>query len=201
MLPKNELALHQKVQQRLNIKYVNAKQLTEQALHEFKSNPDLVDLITDEDVVEEVVRIFNTLSKGQQNDMIMTGNEDTNGGGSNQPEPEWKRKARLAAEKREAEWQRQNGGENATSAVDGEEPLEPGMTKTVSTTTTKTTTTVSKGPATTTTTGTTTKKDGKWKNISKKDMPPEYEEAAANDKDINDDKFQKHTKEVTCCIM
>lgn len=206
MLPKNTLSLQQKVQKRLHIKYVNAKQLTEQAINEFKLNPELVDLVNDEDIVEEVVRLFNLLSKQEQDDMMM--NSDINDIDNNDtPEPEWKRKARIAALKREAEWQLQlqqqdndkggiEGGGKSNVNTDNE-PLQPGQSKTVSTTTTTSSTTITKGPTTTTTD--IRKKEGKWRSIKKSDMPPEYQNNNNNKDDNN--KANIETKQVTCCVM
>ena len=206
MLPKNTLSLQQKVQKRLHIKYVNAKQLTEQAINEFKLNPELVDLVNDEDIVEEVVRLFNLLSKQEQDDMMMSSDIDIDN--NDTPEPEWKRKARIAALKREAEWQlqlQQQGndkggieGGGKSNVNNDNEPLQPGQSKTVSTTTTTSSTTITKGPTTTTTD--IRKKEGKWRSIKKSDMPPEYQNNN-NDKDDNNNKTNIETKQVTCCIM
>lgn len=192
-------ALQQKVQQRLGVKYVAAKQLTDQALDAL----GMTNQEYDEDIVVDTTeRIFSNLSAEQQNEMRLKANSDgDNNDENNKAEPEWKRKARLAAEKREYEWKlaQQQGQQaddeqgNAPRAATSlhqsgeDEPLQPGQTRVTSSTTTSstTTTTVSKE-------GQPIKKEGKWRSVKKEDMPENFEKE-------NPEKV-KHVK-VVCSIM
>lgn len=80
------------VKQRLGIKYIDAKRLTEEA-EDLLKGEDVP--ITEEDVVEEAVALFEEMTLEEQEAMKIP--EESG-------EPEWKRKAREQAERREKEW-------------------------------------------------------------------------------------------------
>jgi hypothetical protein len=198
MVSKTQLAsLHQKVQQRLNIKYVSAKQLTDEAVSELQKDAIGSKIDDDDTIVERVVLIFQKRSISEQNEMKVQDSGETEV--TNKPEPEWKRKARLAAEKLEAEWkgkQQQTESNNQNKESSNQPPVpeqalqvDPGTSK--ETTTTQTTTTSS------TTTkvinaGIPVKKEGKWHSVKKEDIPEGYEKENPNS--------VKHVK-CTCTIM
>jgi hypothetical protein len=101
------------IKQRLNIKYVDAKKL----LQEAKENLGIEGPIGDreDEVIEEACEIFEDMEPEEQESMRNTGSA----GG----EPEWKRKALAAAAKREQQWQHNNPntGNNEAGSLDSEE--------------------------------------------------------------------------------
>jgi hypothetical protein len=126
--------IHSKVQQRLQIKYVDAKQLTSQAicrLEEINKRK-----LTSDDDVDQVVEytsiLFNQLSSQQQSQMKIDtektkdNNNNNNNDDNSSQEPEWKRKARMAALKRELEWKHQQEGGGPSTIIPTEQSLPSG---------------------------------------------------------------------------
>ena len=102
------------VQTRLNIKWVHAKQLIHDALRncEIISDDDskntTIPLSRQDEIIEEACEIFSDLTTTEQDQMrLQTTKETTPSNDDQESEPEWKRKARIQAERREAEWQLQ----------------------------------------------------------------------------------------------
>ncbi|KAL7568781.1 hypothetical protein ACA910_018710 [Epithemia clementina (nom. ined.)] len=96
------------LKEQLNLKYSAASKLIQEARN--KSRDD----ISDEDLVKVAAASFHkNYNKKQQEEMrVPADGTDKNGG----EEPEWQRKARLAAERREQEWQAAANGETLPEA-------------------------------------------------------------------------------------
>jgi hypothetical protein len=101
------------VQKRLNIKWVDAKRLVRDAMHNCEllskqqqqhSNNEIPTHRQDE-VIEEACEIFADLTSDEQDQMRLNTTTATTDNDIDDTEPEWKRKARIQAERREAEWQ------------------------------------------------------------------------------------------------
>ena len=101
------------VQKRLNIKWVHAKQLIHDALRncEIISDDDskstTIPLSRQDEIIEEACEIFSDLTTTEQDQMRLQTTKETPSNDDQESEPEWKRKARIQAERREAEWQLQ----------------------------------------------------------------------------------------------
>ena len=102
------------VQKRLNIKWVDAKRLIDDALRNCEiTNPNgssEIPMNRQDEIIEEACEIFADLTTTEQEQMRLPNNDDTtftSKRDGSTTEPEWKRKARIQAERREAEWQLQ----------------------------------------------------------------------------------------------
>jgi hypothetical protein len=101
------------VQKRLNIKWVDAKRLINDALKncEISNNTGSsgIPMNRQDEIIEEACEIYADLTVTEQDQMRLSNEKDDVASKSECPanEPEWKRKARIQAERREAEWQLQ----------------------------------------------------------------------------------------------
>lgn len=109
-------SLEDRVKKELGIKWVAAKQLIQQALD------GLGDEVSDEDeIFDEVCDIFEDLPPEEQEDMKLKKNIASD-------EPDWKRKAREQAERREREFEErmaneaQKAEETTAGDIDAREP-------------------------------------------------------------------------------
>jgi hypothetical protein len=100
------------IQKKLGIKWVDAKRLVQQAADncEIRNASDIPEDRVDE-VTTEAYEIFEDLDEEEKARMRL-GSPDSAAVTDDAPEPDWKRKAREQAERREAEWR---GKENAVS--------------------------------------------------------------------------------------
>lgn len=80
------------IQQRLGVKYTDAKKLLQEA------QASLPDDATEAEIIEEACEIFEDLEPHEQSAMLKSQATE---------EPAWKKKAIAAAERREAEWKEQ----------------------------------------------------------------------------------------------
>ncbi len=101
------------VQKRLNIKWVHAKQLIRDAsrnceiIADDNSKSIAIILNRQDEIIEEACEIFSDLTTTEQDQMRLHHSKETPSNDDEDSEPEWKRKARIQAERREAEWQLQ----------------------------------------------------------------------------------------------
>jgi hypothetical protein len=103
------------VQKRLIIKWVDAKRLIVDALRNCEisnSNGSGIPMNRQDEIIEEAYEIFADLAATERDQMRLSSNnrtsrDDGDNAEGTTNEPEWKRKARIQAERREAEWQQQ----------------------------------------------------------------------------------------------
>ena len=96
------------VQKRLNIKWVDAKRLIQDALRNCEvssSDNGGIPMHRQDEIIEEACEIFADLTMMEQDQMRQVHTENKSHNVKVNDEPEWKRKARIQAERREAEWQ------------------------------------------------------------------------------------------------
>jgi hypothetical protein len=116
---------------KLNLKWVAAKRLIADA----KKNCEIdgeIPSYRNEEVMEEACELFKDLSKREQSSMLRSSSSSTSTSSDNMnkqqkqkqphtpsqtPEPDWKRKAREHAERREAEWLSKKAAETQTEVV------------------------------------------------------------------------------------
>jgi hypothetical protein len=107
----NIVQLETIVQKRLNIKWVDAKHLVQDAIRncdlESALRHNKIPMDREDEIVEEVCEIFKDLDPDEQNRMRINNNGSSSDTNANANEPEWKRKIREQAERREAEWRAQ----------------------------------------------------------------------------------------------
>lgn len=94
------------VKQKLGIRYVDAKRLVEEATKVCEIDGPVPTSRTDE-VVEEACELFGDLPASEQQQMRQQANE----------EPDWKRRAREQAERREAEFAAKQAAQTQTEDV------------------------------------------------------------------------------------
>ena len=123
------------VQKRLNIKWVDAKQLIQDACRNCEisnigsCNDSGIPMNRQDEIIEEACEIFADLTVIEQDQMRISSNDhtaaaDDDNGDDTVPkqqcpakESEWKRKARIQAERREAEWQLQQNIQQNQSMI------------------------------------------------------------------------------------
>jgi hypothetical protein len=111
---------------KLNLKWVAAKRLIADA----KKNCEIegeIPACRNEEVMEEACELFKDLSKREQSSMLRSATSDNNNKNNSKqkqkqqspdlPEPDWKRRAREHAERREAEWLSKKAAETQTEVV------------------------------------------------------------------------------------
>lgn len=124
--------IDENVKNKLNIKYKDAKKLVEEARDVLGSDA------TDDQIIQEACDIFEDMPKQEQEAMETPIQSE---------EPEWKRKAKEQAARREAEWEEEERQKKLRAAAEarGEIPEGPGYgVTTVTKSTTRTTSKTSK---------------------------------------------------------
>lgn len=122
----NITVVQTRIQKHLNLKFVHARKLTERAINRIGNSNE----VHEDDIFSEAVRLFDQISIEDQNDMqasysminsnsfncsfVSTSSQNTStspvpSGTSNGVEPEWRRKVKQNAQRREAAWLEQNG--------------------------------------------------------------------------------------------
>jgi hypothetical protein len=96
--------IQDQVKKKLNIKWVNARELTDEAIRVLHIDPRDADTIREreDDILEEACEIFEDLTPEEQNAMRIPESADGEEGSSSAPD--WKKKAMATAAKREKEW-------------------------------------------------------------------------------------------------
>lgn len=108
----NESRVEDQLKEQLNLKYSAASKLVQHARE--KSPEEAND---DEAVLKAATAIFhNDYSKKEQEEMLVVATNGDGGGGGTDEETDWQRRARLAAEQREREWEAAAAGLPAPSA-------------------------------------------------------------------------------------
>jgi hypothetical protein len=106
------------VQKKLGIKWVDTKRLVQQAAEncEIRNASDIPEDRVDE-VTTEVYEIFEDLDEDEKASMRLGSPDSTAAAADVASEPDWKRKAREQAERREAEWRAKENAVSNNAAV------------------------------------------------------------------------------------
>lgn len=125
---KNQI-LEEKLKQQLDLKYSAASKLLKEARQNLEIGPDEeLDRAREEELLDEAIIIYEDDLTPEEQEAMKQGSPSTmtsggspgDGNGGEVVEAEWRRKARLAAERREQEWeeqQKQQQEAKAASAV------------------------------------------------------------------------------------